>query len=511
MTRITSERARPGWLRRIIDPMSLRNTIVLVGLTVAGACGSVTDPMAGDDMPPPPPDTTAPTLVSSTPADAGTKVGILGNLTFVMSESLDPATVNTEAVKVTYLQYGTALRTVRGTVAYDDATHTITFTPQLPLNVSQRYQIHLGATIKDVAGNAFAGDDLAFLTSINAQTRQVSYNSSTGVVSGWTGYTLDANGFLSKYLYHGSAGPDTIWLNADDPVTSRYDYVYSANGDILENRYFTAGPDTIWNTNDDQISNLYKYAYDSMGRQTEQTSATAAGPDAMWGTADDVLSSWSATTYTATGYRNVYYNNAGTDGIWKTADDKSGSYSDVTLSATGNATKYSNFQTGPDQIPNTSDDVQTSYTEYTFDANDAPTGYRGCSNKGPDMLWGTADDVFNYRYVYEVDGNGLQTGFSGYAAGPDGLFFTADDIVNYRQAFTYAANKLRTSATYFNGAGPDNVYNTSDDVIGNYVTDTYDQSGNRTDTKGYANPGADNVWKTSDDRLYYDSDYDLSH
>ena len=492
-----------------MEMMSLRNWIILSGLSAAAACGTVKDPMMGDDGPPVD-DTTAPKLMSSTPADNGTKVTILSKLTFVFDEALAPESVTDAGVTVTYLQIGYPTP-VKGTVKYDDASHTVTFTPQLPLNNGMRYSVHVANTVTDVAGNAFSGADLGFLTSVNSETKSVYYNSQTFAVSGWTGYTLDANGRMSKYLSYDAVGLDGNWFTTDDHVGYRYDYNYNANGQLLDQRSYLIGPDNVWNTADDTISGFYKYSYDSSGRQTEYMSANAPGPDGMWGTADDPVASLNTYVYSPNLVRQTQFSGPGNDGVWRTADDKANSFYEYTFNAQGLRTRYVRYLAGPDQLPKTSDDTVSYYFDFEYNANYSMT-LQAQRTSGADTIWLTADDGYSYVSRNDYDAKGAQSNYLAYnTPGPDMVWLTTDDVPNYRQAFTSDANGLMIANTSFSGAGPDTLWNTADDVISGYYTYTYDQGGNKTDYKQYGSSGPDMVWRTGDDRVGYDSDYDLAH
>ena len=104
-------------------------------------------------------DTTAPTVTVMTPANGASDVGIGAVVTATFSEALDPATVTGQTFE---LRDGTNT-VVAATVSYAAATQTATLTPSAPLATLSTYTATLkgGATdprVKDVAGNALAGD-----------------------------------------------------------------------------------------------------------------------------------------------------------------------------------------------------------------------------------------------------------------------------------------------------------------------------------------------------------------
>ena len=104
-------------------------------------------------------DITAPTVTAMTPANGASDVAIGTVVTATFSEALDPATVTGQTFE---LRDGTNT-VVAASVSYAAATQTATLTPSAPLATLSTYTATLkgGATdprVKDVAGNALAGD-----------------------------------------------------------------------------------------------------------------------------------------------------------------------------------------------------------------------------------------------------------------------------------------------------------------------------------------------------------------
>ena len=96
-------------------------------------------------------DTTAPTVISTTPMpNAPGEVALNTPFTATFSEAMDPLTINTATVKLA-CPVGTA---ITGTVSYADNGNVATFTPagNLPLTTTCTATITTG--VKDVAGNA---------------------------------------------------------------------------------------------------------------------------------------------------------------------------------------------------------------------------------------------------------------------------------------------------------------------------------------------------------------------
>lgn len=93
----------------------------------------------------PAPDTTAPTIISTNPADAAADIGVNSLITATFNENIDVSSCN---AAITLNQGAT------GTVACSGTTAT--FTPSGALAYSTAYIATIGTGIKDVAGNALA-------------------------------------------------------------------------------------------------------------------------------------------------------------------------------------------------------------------------------------------------------------------------------------------------------------------------------------------------------------------
>ena len=103
-------------------------------------------------------DTTAPTVAAVTPARGATAVATSTNVTARFSEPIDPATLNAN----TFVLKDPAGGTVPATVSYDAGSQTATLDPTAPLGDATAYTARLvggSAGIKDLTGNALAGDD----------------------------------------------------------------------------------------------------------------------------------------------------------------------------------------------------------------------------------------------------------------------------------------------------------------------------------------------------------------
>ncbi len=497
--------------------MSLRNWIVLLGLTTAGACGSVkSDDAPGDDGPPVE-DTTPPKLMSSTPSDAANRVSVIGKIKLVFDEPLDPATVTPSAFVLTNLKYNYIYNFTTSssfTTAYDAATHTVTLTVDQPMMYDARYSLAYGMGIKDEAGNAFAPSSMTFRTFVNNVTRRVSYNAANAV-SNYQTNALDSGGHTSKTLYYTTTGigADNTWFTADDTPYAVYQYTYTAAGELFQQRYLAAGPDAKMNTADDVISSMQVYEYDTQGHQIVRLNVNGAGPDTQWGTADDLLGSYNKVTWVnGNPMTDTYYQAPGSDNVWRTVDDVAGYIDQGTYDAAGNRTRYWEFEPGPDLVINTADDVVYGYSDATYDARGNVTEVRYVNTKGADNLWFTADDVTGGLQQYLRDAKGLDTG-NRYinAPGTDMMWGTADDTVASFNGKSFDGNGLLTSQLYFSGPGVDAMWGTADDVLSQHYDTVYNVDGNKTDLKYFNGAGPDNIWRNSDDRIGNDSDFDLAN
>ena len=97
------------------------------------------------------PDTTPPTVTSKSPTSGATGVAVGSSITATFSEAVQSATVT----GTTFTLKNSAGTSIAGTVTYDSATKTATFTPSAPpgLAYSTSYTASLSNGIKDIAGN----------------------------------------------------------------------------------------------------------------------------------------------------------------------------------------------------------------------------------------------------------------------------------------------------------------------------------------------------------------------
>jgi parallel beta-helix repeat protein len=94
-------------------------------------------------------DTTPPTVYSVSPEDSAADVPVDTVITATFSELMDSSTINTSSFTL-------AGSEVSGTVTYDPATYTATFTPDANLDYDHEYIATLSIAITDLAGNPLA-------------------------------------------------------------------------------------------------------------------------------------------------------------------------------------------------------------------------------------------------------------------------------------------------------------------------------------------------------------------
>jgi methionine-rich copper-binding protein CopC len=112
-------------------------------------------------------DTTAPTVISTNPADAATDVAINRKITATFSEAMDPSTITAASVTVT----GAGATSVSGNVVYAAVGNTVTFTPAGNLAVDTAFTATITTAVRDLAGNPLAANKVwTFTTGATADT-----------------------------------------------------------------------------------------------------------------------------------------------------------------------------------------------------------------------------------------------------------------------------------------------------------------------------------------------------
>jgi methionine-rich copper-binding protein CopC len=137
-------------------------TLNIAGKDVAGnalAATSVQFTTAGDSNPPPPADTTAPTIVSTSPDDGSSGKAINSNILVTFSEAMNPGSVSVSINPSVNL----------GAASFKSANSAVEFNPPADLAGDTSYTVNVSG--KDVAGNDLTGSSsFSFKTAATADT-----------------------------------------------------------------------------------------------------------------------------------------------------------------------------------------------------------------------------------------------------------------------------------------------------------------------------------------------------
>ena len=144
-------------------------------------------------------DTVPPTVTGVTPKNATEDVAVTTVLTAVFAEAMDASTITSATFSLSSLAGA-----VTGTVSYDTATKTVTFTPSAALSSSAAYTATLTTGVKDVVGNAMT---LNYSWSFSTQDAVPPVVSATSPVNNTAGVSL--NGAVTA-IFSEAMDPDTI-------------------------------------------------------------------------------------------------------------------------------------------------------------------------------------------------------------------------------------------------------------------------------------------------------------
>ena len=165
------------------------------------------------------PDSTAPTVVSTSPEDGDTMVRINALITADFSEDLDPTTVSQSTF------YLGSVSSVDGTVSYAD--RTMTFTPTLELNTGTEYEAMVGWEATDLAGNDAELESWTFTTSHWNIEDKIE---NTGTPSGLCDVAANDDGYATA-----------AWIRIENEYTVEDHTHYT--GKVFASRYV---PDNGW-------------------------------------------------------------------------------------------------------------------------------------------------------------------------------------------------------------------------------------------------------------------------
>ena len=111
-------------------------------------------------------DTTAPTVLGVAPTNNQQSVGLNGLVEVTFSKPINPLTVNSTTVS---LSYGSAPTQIPTTVTFDTTNTYVTFTPVEPLPASTTIKVTISG-VQDVAGNSVPTQSTTFVTGAAADT-----------------------------------------------------------------------------------------------------------------------------------------------------------------------------------------------------------------------------------------------------------------------------------------------------------------------------------------------------
>lgn len=414
----------------------------------------------------------SPHVVSTTPATDATAVSVLSNVTVTFSGTLDPASVGTASVRLSW-NNRTGPDVIPATITYDETTNTIVIDPLGALEYAKLHTVAVTG-LRSAVDTAVDDVTFSFRTSVNPELRTTSRIGAS--ISHYTASEVDELGRLERGTTFNAPGSDAQWFTADDGISSHFARSEIVNGKYSVSHYEAAGADGLWRTADDVVSWRTRHELDAQGEvvfdQTEYP-----GPDAIWDTADDAIGSRSETVLNGMGdiARVVTFSGAGADGAWRTADD-----------------------------------VVLRYTGYTYDASGRNTRWVWLDGAGPDGVWFNADDRAAGYLSFQYDAANAVIRRDNYGAGVDRVPLTSDDVHAYRWETSRDANGLATALLETFGPGVDGDWDTGSDneeVFG--TTWSHDDDGQRVSGATYWT-GADSRWSTVDDEIRTTTSFDTS-
>jgi hypothetical protein len=127
-------------------------------------------------------DTTAPTVLGVAPLNNQQNVGLNGLVEVTFSKPINPLTVNSTTVS---LSYGSTPTQIPTTVTFDSTNTYVTFTPVEPLPASTTIKVTISG-VQDVAGNSVTSHSTTFVTGAAADTTApvvVAYSPANGATN----------------------------------------------------------------------------------------------------------------------------------------------------------------------------------------------------------------------------------------------------------------------------------------------------------------------------------------
>jgi len=172
------------------------------------------------------PDTTPPTVTTLSPAANASSIALNTAVSAVFSEDIDGATITAASF--------TLNNGVTGTVGYNAATRTVTFTPDAPLGREVTYTATLSSSITDVAGNALVPRSWNFTTIGTFPVTAASMNdycqTPPFVTSGASSLKpnvlliVDNSGSMNEFAYKTAGTGDSSFDGSYNSAASYYGY-----------------------------------------------------------------------------------------------------------------------------------------------------------------------------------------------------------------------------------------------------------------------------------------------
>lgn len=407
-------------------------------------------------------------VVSSTPTDNVNGVAIDSNIVVELSQSINEESLATVQLLVAPesmadMQHSEdmdmdPMREVTGVPTYNDATRSISFTPDIHLMHATAFHLVLSG-IRSANGGRLpvSANTVRFRTLNNPEIRSVRYDTTTGLVEHTLLFTRDSSGNVTRvdsYTGDETTGVlDEFTLVGDDanlpgppPVAVRsidFDGATSQikdySGDIMQGtqsiaraRYDDPGVDTLWNQADDLISSY------SQAREEHVTGAAASAMHWItrrFSANNRVSAPWSER---ATAFSLSSISLRELDDFGRTARE-------VNYSSLGANGEIDTTLSGDLTVV---DDVVTSYRVTSRNAMGMRLSRTSFGSRGRDALPPNP--------------------------GADGILFTADDVPTEMDVATYNAQDHRTMDVEYDGPGADNNWETTaDNTIAHYTLYSY--------------------------------------
>lgn len=209
-------------------------------------------------------DNTAPTVVSTSPADAAADVCINRSVHATFSEAMDVATLTDASFTLTDAQAAP----VAGTVSYDEDNNIATFNPTADLAANETYTATVvggDSGAKDSAGNAVAADEVwTFTTGTCTAAEPVALGTASTFGAG-SGVGIDNTGTLTVVEGDlGAATPSAAITGLRDAVSPPFTVTAENNGEVTGTIYTNEDPVADGGVTAGEVGPALAAAYDEM-------------------------------------------------------------------------------------------------------------------------------------------------------------------------------------------------------------------------------------------------------